>query len=87
MTNTNATVTELSPLGGATNSGLKIGLLPATAKAAQNDTVTVTNATEIVDVNLRIDATGAAEPYTLATNVITATSATATSVRGIVYYR
>ena len=87
MTNVSTTVTELAPMGGATLSGYKIGLLASTAKAAQNDTITITNASAVVDADLRVVATGAAENNTLATNVITCTSATTGSIRGIVYYR
>ena len=87
MTNVNAAVTELVPLGGATNSGWKIGYLEATVKAAQNDTVTVTNASEVLTALIQIDATGVAEANTLSVNVITCTSATTGSVRGVVIYR
>lgn len=87
MTNVNAAVTELVPLGGATNAGVKVGYLASNLKAAQNDTVTITNASEVIHTGLQIVATGAAEPYTLSTNVITATSATTGSVRGIILYK
>lgn len=87
MANVNATVTDLFPNGGTTNTGLKLGVLSSTAKAAQNDTVTITNAVAVLDVDLRIVATGAAEANTLATNVITCTSATTGNVRGFVLYR
>lgn len=87
MTNVNATVTECAPNGGASNAGYKLGYLDVTAKAAQNDTVTVTNASTIKSAFLQIDATGAAEGNTIAANVITCTSATTGSVRGLVYYK
>lgn len=87
MANVNATVTEIRELGGSTLAGWKLGYLSSTAKAAQNDTVTITNAAEVLHADLRIVATGAAETYTLATNVITATSATTGNVRGLVLFR
>lgn len=87
MANVNATVIELAPLAGATNAGLKVGLLVSTVKAAQNDTVTITNAKAVTQAFLQIVATGVAEANTLSTNVITATSATTGSVFGLVIYR
>lgn len=87
MANVNATVTPLAENGLATNAGWKLGVLRSTTKAAQNDTVTITNAAEVHDADLRIVATGAAEPNTLSTNVITCTSATTGNVRGLVVYR
>lgn len=87
MTNVNATVVQLSPIGGATNAGIKTGLLASTAKAAQNDTVTITNAKSVSHAELQIVASGAAEPHTISGNIITLTSATATAVQGIVYYK
>jgi hypothetical protein len=87
-TNVNAYVTQLSPNGGATNDGWKIGYLEATSKAAQNDTITIKNAVAVIDANLKIVTTGAFETCTLATNVITLTSSTTgATVRGEVYYR
>lgn len=87
MTNVNAAVTEVAPLGGASNAGYKLGYLDVTAKAAQNDTVTVTNASAIKFAALQIDATGAAEGNTISGNIITLTSATTGNVRGLVYYK
>ena len=87
MANINATVTEVAPVGGATNAGLKVGFLDSATKAAQNDTVTVTNAKEVIWAGVSIDATGASEPNTLSTNVIVLTSVTAGAVSGLIYYR
>ena len=87
MANINTSVTQLVPTAGASNDGTRMGILSSTVKAAQNDTVTITNAREIFDADIRIDATGAAEPYTISSNVITLTSITTGSVRAIIYYR
>ena len=87
MANVNTNTEEIFPQGGADNAGRKLGFLPVTAKAAQNDTITVLNARQIVHAELRIVATGAAEPYTMSGNVLTLTSATTGSVRGTIYYR
>lgn len=83
MTNVNATVTELAPLGGKTNSGYFLGLLPSTARAAQNDTITVTNCSAVVIANLR-DSDDTLETMTYATNVITMTRDDNTAVTGLV---
>ena len=87
MTDVKTSVVQLAPLGAATNAGVKIGLLASTAKAAQNDTVTITNAASVLHAELQIVATGAAEPHTISGKTITLTSATATAVQGIVYYK
>lgn len=87
MTNVNAAVKRAYPAAGADNDGYRLGYLEVTAKAAQNDTVTVTNASKIKTAWLQIDATGAAEANTISANVITCTSATTGSVRGLVWYK
>ena len=86
-TNTNLAVTELSPLGGITNSGLKLGIIDSGAKAAQNDTWTITNASVVVLAWPTLDATGAAENHTIATNIITLTGATGTACSGLILYK
>lgn len=87
MTNVNVTATELFPLGGATNAGYKLGFVDSGAKAAQNDTWTVSNATTVLMAWPTLDATGAAETYTVATNVITLTGATGTACSGLILYK
>jgi len=88
MTNTNAVVKEIAPLGGATLGGYKLGWLVATAKVAQNDTVTITNASLVDTAFLQITSTGAAEANTKSTNVITCTSATTgAEVQGLIIYK
>jgi len=87
MTNVNATVERVFPQAGAGNDGLKVGFLNSVAKAAQNDTVTITNATTVEWANLTTDADGVADPVTISTNVLTLTSATATPASGLVFYK
>lgn len=87
MTNVNVTITELSPLGGTTNSGLKLGYVDGAAKAAQNDTLTITAAGSVEWAILRVDADGTEESVTIATNVITLTDTTTGTVSGLVLYR
>lgn len=87
MTNVNAAVVEVKPLGGAGNDGLKLGWLDSVAKAAQNDTVTVTNADSVEWADLTTDADGVADPVTISGNVMTLTSATASAASGLVLYK
>ena len=86
ITNVNTTVIELFPLGGATNSGLRLGYLVSTARAALNDTITITNASEVLWASLK-DTDETFETATYATNVITLTRDDTTNVLGLVVYR
>lgn len=87
MANVNATVTPVAENGGISNDGYRLGFLDSATKAAQNDTVTITNATTVKYAHLTIDADGTQESVTIATNVITCTDATTGAVSGFVYYR
>jgi hypothetical protein len=90
MTNVNVSLgscIDAAPLGGVANDGTNLIWVPSTAKAAQNDTITLVGATAVLDVKLDIVATGAKETATFSGNVITLTSATTGNVRGIVIYR
>jgi len=87
MANVNAVIVEIRPIGGTGNDGTKLGYLDSETKAAQNDTITITNANEVKSAILEIDATGVSEPNTKSTNVITLTSATTGAVSGLVVYR
>jgi len=87
MTNVAGTIIQLSPVGNATNAGVKIGYFESTAKAAQNDTITFSNATTILQAFIQVVGTGAAEANTISANVVTLTSATTGNVFGLVYYR
>ena len=86
-TDTDLAVTEIVPLGGATNAGYKLGYIDSGAKAAQNDTWTITNASNILLVWATLDATGAAEPYTVSANTITLTGATGTACSALILYK
>lgn len=86
MANVNVAVEDIAPLGGTNNKGYRIGYLNSATKAAQNDTVTITNAKVVEHAAVRIDATGAAETNTVSGTVITLTSATTGAVSGFVYY-
>jgi hypothetical protein len=87
VTNVNVAVKEITPESGADLVGYKLGWLVATAKAAQNDTITIKNAVAVVAAFLQLDADGVAEANTISTNVITLTANTNGSVRGYVVYR
>ncbi len=86
-TNTNVTAGRLAELGGATNSGIKIGFVDSGAKAAQNDTWTVKNAKTVLAAFLVTDADGVADPVTISTNVLTLTGATATAASGFIIFK
>ena len=86
-TNTNVTASDISPLGGVTNDGYKLGYIDSGAKAVQNDTWTVTNASEVLLAWPTLDATGASELYTISTNVITLAGATGTACSGMILYK
>lgn len=87
--NVNTVVTEIAPNGGATLGGYKLGWLKATTKNAQNDTITITNASYIDTAFLQVNTTGVAEANTKSTNVITLTSATTGTaiIQGLVIYK
>jgi len=87
MTNVNVTAGRLAELGGASNAGLKIGFVDSGGYAAQNDTWTVMNAKEVLFALVTTDANGVANPVTIAANVITLTSATATAASGFIIFR
>lgn len=87
MANVNVTAIQIAELGGATNKGYKLGYIDSGTKAAQNDTWTVTNASEVILAWPTLDATGAAETHTIATNVITLTGATGTACSALILYK
>ena len=87
MANVNVSATRLSPIGGVTNGGWRTGFIDSGTKAAQNDTWTVKNASEVKLCWPTLDATGAAETHTIATNVITLTGATGTACSALVLFR
>jgi len=88
MANVNAAVVPIAPIVGANKEGYILGWLNSATKAAQNDTITITNAKDVDEAScLNLDATGAAETKTIAANVITCTSATGSAtVSGLVVY-
>ena len=87
-TNTNTTLTKITCIGSNKN-GDKLGYFTGVAKAAQNDTITVVGIKQLVKVlSLYLDASGAAETFTVSSATITCTSATGSAtVTGLVLYR
>jgi len=83
MTNVNAAVVELSPNGGKTNVGYFLGFLESSDRAAQHDTITITNCSKVLVANL-VDTDDTLETMTYATNVITMTRSDSTAVSGLV---
>lgn len=87
MANVNAKVEPLAPSGLTGNKGYKFGLIESATKAAQNDTVTISNADTVVWAGLTIDADGSEEAVTISSNVITLKDATTGAVSGLVVYK
>lgn len=87
MTNTNVVATEIKPLGGKTNAGYTLGYVDSGAKAAKDDTWTVTNASAVILAWPTLDADGAAEAHTISGNVITLAGATGTACSGLILYQ
>ncbi len=87
MTNTNVTAGRLAELGGATNSGIKIGFVDSAAKAAQNDTWTVKNAKEVLYAAVTDDSAGTLDACTISTNIITLTGAADGAASGFIIFR
>jgi len=86
-TNTNVAATELKPLGGITNDGIKVGFIDSAAKAAQNDTWTVTNASLVLMAVVTDDSAGTLDACTISTNVVTLTGAATGAASGIILYK
>lgn len=86
-TTTNVSLTELAPMGGITQDGVKIGYITAGAKAAQNDKWKVMNVKAIIRAFVTVDATGAFETHTISDDEITLTSATTGACSAFVIYR
>lgn len=86
MTNVNVAAEELLPQAGADNEGRKLGLIDSVAKAAQNDTFTVTNATSVQVLSIIDDTTGAAEDHTVSGAVVTMTTVTTGAKTALILY-
>jgi hypothetical protein len=83
---TNTNVQAVREGIGGNADGVKVGIIRSHAYAAKNDTITVTNAQEILAAITFVDATNAVGTCTFATNVVTVTDATATAHTTIVWY-
>lgn len=87
MANVDINEDKLLTQAGTDGEGRKFSFVASATKAAQNDTLTLRSASEIVYVVLSIDATGASETHTISGNVITLTSITTGTVSGIVVFK
>jgi len=85
--NTNVTAGRIVELGGATNSGIKVGFVDSGAKASQDDTWTVKNAKLILAAFIKDDSAGTAEAVTISTNILTLTSAATGAASGIIIFK
>ena len=86
-TNTNVNVNQVAVLGGANNDGVKIGYIDSAAKAAQNDTWTLKNVSEIKFIVVTDDSAGTADDVTISSNVVTLTGAATGAASAFVVYR
>jgi hypothetical protein len=86
-TNTNVTAGRLAELGGATNSGVKIGFVDSGAKAAADDTWTVKNAKLVLAAFVADDSAGTMDACTISTNVITLTGDATGAASGIIIFQ
>lgn len=89
MTNVNVYVTDVAPIGGASNAGWRLGIVDSKAKLAVNDTWTVANASACIFAIIYQDAGGAIEGgvCTGTTNVITmAGASTSALASGLIVY-
>jgi hypothetical protein len=84
MTDVNVAAFQVAPIGGAMNDGTRLVFVPVTAKAAQNDTIIITNCNSVLWASLHIVASGAHETYTISGKTITLTSGTTGDVEGVV---
>ena len=90
MTNVNIALIELAPMGGIGGSSWKLGFVDSAAKAAQNDTLTITNADSIDGVGavlLHDDTTGVIDAGTVSRNVVTLTTVATGNVSGVIVYK
>lgn len=86
MTNVNVSAERINAATAADSKGRKLGFIDSVAKAAQNDTVTITNASSVQVLSCIDDTTGAFETHTVSGNVITLTSATTGAKTIMIYY-
>lgn len=87
MTNVNVTAKEIRPLGGIDNEGYKLGIIDSGAKAAQNDTWTVKNASDVSMAVVTDDSAGTLDACTISDNVITLTGAATGAATGLIVYK
>ena len=87
MTNVNISAQEIAPLGGNTNGGFKLGIIDSAAKAAQNDTWTVTNASAIKFCIALDDSAGTLDENTISGNVITLANASTGATSALICYK
>ena len=86
-TNTNVVAVDVLPQAGSNNEGLRFGFIDSGAKAAANDTWTVTNATSIAMIIPVDDSDGLLGIATISTNVVTLTSTSTGTVSALILYK
>jgi hypothetical protein len=86
MTNVNVVAVEVVPLGGSMNDGKRLGFIDSAAKAAEDDTWTVTNANTVHLCIPIDDSDGLLGIPTISANVITLTSASTGAASALIIY-
>lgn len=86
-TNINVTVSRLAELGGASNTGVKLGFLDSAGKTAINDTFTFKNVTTILAAFLQQDSDGVSDPVTISGNVATLTRNSSGATSGFIIFK
>ena len=85
---TNVDVTNNDNIGlGGNSSGLYLKVINSEAKGAQNDTLTITDASLVIAALLYDDTTGVIDAATISTNVLTLTTAATGTVSGLVVFQ
>jgi len=85
-TNVDVVITDYIGIGGNA-SGIKLGVVDSKAKGAQNDTITISNASSIIVAELYDDTTGVLDPATISSNILTMTGVTTGTVSGTVLFK
>ncbi len=87
LVNTSINPIRVAELAVASNKKIKIGFIDSEAKATQNDTWTIENATEILAAYGTDDSTGIHEEFTISGNVLTLTNASTGTATGFIIFK
>ena len=88
--NIDVAMAEVTPMGGTSSKGWRIGFIDSVGKASQNDTITISNAGSVAGVGSVLmvsDSTGVIEAGTISGNVVTLTTAETGATSGLIIYK